>query len=174
TGFVVFELAGIVGTLLCGWVSDKIFHGYRAGTGMVFMALTAVALVAYWQVPVTAPLWISIALVAVIGGLIYGPVMLIGLQAIDLSPRQVAGTAAGFTGLFGYLLGATLASSGVGLLVHEFGWDVAFAVLTACALLVVGIMWVIGKDEKVLMRAREEKQLTADAEAAALSSASDR
>lgn len=166
TGFVVFELAGIVGTLLCGWVSDTLFRGYRAGTGMLFMALTAVALVAYWQVPVSAPLWISIALVAVIGGLIYGPVMLIGLQAIDLSPRQVAGTAAGFTGLFGYLLGATLASSGVGLMVQEFGWDVSFAVLTACALLVVGIMWLIGKDEKVLMRAREERRLAAEAAAA--------
>ena len=170
TGFVVFELAGIVGTLLCGWISDKVFRGYRAGTGMLFMALTAVALVAYWQVPTSAPLWISIALVAVIGGLIYGPVMLIGLQAIDLSPRQVAGTAAGFTGLFGYLLGATLASSGVGVMVHAFGWDVTFAVLTVCALLVVAIMWVIGKDEKKLMQAREQRRLEKEADAASKAS----
>ncbi|MGP5056032.1 MFS transporter [Brachybacterium paraconglomeratum] len=170
TGFVVFELAGIVGTLLCGWISDKVFRGYRAGTGMLFMALTAVALVAYWQVPTSAPLWISIALVAVIGGLIYGPVMLIGLQAIDLSPRQVAGTAAGFTGLFGYLLGATLASSGVGVMVHAFGWDVTFAVLTVCALLVVAIMWVIGRDEKKLMQAREQRRLEKEADAASTAS----
>ncbi len=170
TGFVVFELAGIVGTLLCGWISDKVFRGYRAGTGMLFMVLTAVALVAYWQVPTSAPLWISIALVAVIGGLIYGPVMLIGLQAIDLSPRQVAGTAAGFTGLFGYLLGATLASSGVGVMVHAFGWDVTFAVLTVCALLVVAIMWVIGKDEKKLMQAREQRRLEKEADAASTAS----
>lgn len=171
TGFVVFELAGIVGTLLCGWISDKVFRGYRAGTGMLFMALTAVALVAYWQVPTSAPLWISIALVAVIGGLIYGPVMLIGLQAIDLSPRQVAGTAAGFTGLFGYLLGATLASSGVGVMVHAFGWDVTFAVLTVCALLVVAIMWVIGKDEKKLMQDREQRQREKEAAASTASEA---
>lgn len=171
TGFVVFELAGIVGTLLCGWISDKVFRGYRAGTGMLFMALTAVALVAYWQVPTSAPLWISIALVAVIGGLIYGPVMLIGLQAIDLSPRQVAGTAAGFTGLFGYLLGATLASSGVGVMVHAFGWDVTFAVLTVCALLVVAIMWVIGKDEKKLMQDREQRRLEKEAAASTASDA---
>lgn len=171
TGFVVFELAGIVGTLLCGWISDKVFRGYRAGTGMLFMALTAVALVAYWQVPTSAPLWISIALVAVIGGLIYGPVMLIGLQAIDLSPRQVAGTAAGFTGLFGYLLGATLASSGVGVMVHAFGWDVTFAVLTVCALLVVAIMWVIGRDEKKLMQDREQRRLEKEAAASTASDA---
>jgi OPA family glycerol-3-phosphate transporter-like MFS transporter len=157
-GFVVFELAGILGTLLCGWVSDALFKGYRSGTGQLFMVLTAVALVAYWRVPDTAPIWISIVLVALIGGLIYGPVMLIGLQAIDLSPRQVAGTAAGFTGLFGYLLGATLASSGVGLLVHNFGWDVSFIVLTACALLVVVLMGVIGRDEHALMERRRRAQ----------------
>ncbi|MFC0672483.1 MFS transporter [Brachybacterium hainanense] len=152
TGFVTFELAGILGTLACGWISDKIFRGYRSGTGMLFMALVALALLAYWLLPLGAPIWISIVLVAVIGGLIYGPVMLIGLQAIDLSPREVAGTAAGFTGLFGYLLGATLASSGVGLMVRYLGWDVAFGVLTACALGVVAIMAVIGREEKKLMR----------------------
>lgn len=155
-GFVVFELAGIVGTLLCGWVSDKIFKGYRSGTGILFMILTAIALVAYWKLPAGAPIALSIVLIAVIGGLIYGPVMLIGLQALDLSPRQVAGTAAGFTGLFGYLLGATLASSGVGLLVHNYGWDTAFLVLTACAVAVVVILLIVGKDEKRLMRAHAD------------------
>ncbi|MGO3796563.1 MAG: MFS transporter [Pauljensenia sp.] len=153
-GFVVFELAGIVGTLLCGWVSDKVFKGYRSGAGQLFMVLTAIALVAYWKIPASAPIWISIVLVALIGGLIYGPVMLIGLQAIDLSPRQVAGTAAGFTGLFGYLLGATLASSGVGLLVHNFGWGTSFVVLTICAVLVVVILGFVGRDERALMERR--------------------
>ena len=37
----------------------------------------------------------------VIGFLIYGPVMLIGLHALELAPKKAAGTAAGFTGLFG-------------------------------------------------------------------------
>ena len=51
----------------------------------------------------------SIALVA-IGFLIYGPVMLIGLHALDLAPKKAAGTAAGLTGFFGYLGGAAFAS----------------------------------------------------------------
>jgi sugar phosphate permease len=33
-------------------------------------------------------------------------VMLIGLQALDYVPKKAAGTAAGLTGLFGYLFGA--------------------------------------------------------------------
>lgn len=77
--------------------------------------------------------------------------MLIGLQAIDLSPRNVAGTAAGFTGLFGYLLGATLASSGVGLLIHYFGWNITYAVLLIVVVLSLILMWIVGKDERRLM-----------------------
>ena len=95
-------------------------------------------------------------LIAIIGGLIYGPVMLIGLQAIDLSPREVAGTAAGFTGMFGYLLGATLASTGVGILIDRFGWNVTYATLTAIVVLAFVLMMIVGKDERKMMEAREE------------------
>jgi MFS transporter, OPA family, glycerol-3-phosphate transporter len=65
----------------------------------------------------------SVALVA-IGFLIYGPVMLIGVAALDLVPKKAVGTAAGLTGLFGYL-GAEL---GIGNIVQHFGWNVGTAV----------------------------------------------
>lgn len=147
-GFSLFELAGIVGTILCGWLSDKVFRGNRSITGIVFMIAVAAATAVYWLAPADVPLWIPLATVTVIGGLIYGPVMLIGLQALDLSPRNVAGTAAGFTGLFGYVLGATMASSGVGLVVHSFGWDLTFALLIALCLLAVVFLVIINQDEK--------------------------
>nr|WP_239519494.1 MFS transporter [Arcanobacterium phocisimile] len=156
-GFAIYEGAGIVGTLLCGWVSDKVFKGWRSGAGLLFLAGVGVAIALYWLIPNTAPLWIFYVLIGVIGGLIYGPVMLIGLQAIDLSPRNVAGTAAGFTGLFGYLLGATLASSGVGILIHYFGWDVTFAVLLVVVVLSLILMWIVGKDERRLMEEHTAK-----------------
>lgn len=150
-GFAIYELAGIIGTLLCGWVSDKIFKGWRSGAGILFLVLVAVAIFAYWQIPDNSPVWIYYVLIAIIGGLIYGPVMLIGLQAIDLSPKYVAGTAAGFTGLFGYLLGATLASSGVGLLIHHFGWDVTYMFLVAVVVLAVILMVIVGRYERRIM-----------------------
>jgi OPA family glycerol-3-phosphate transporter-like MFS transporter len=62
----------------------------------------------------------------VIGFLIYGPVMLIGLHALELAPKKAAGTAAGFTGLFGYLGGSVAASAIVGYTVDFFGWDGGF------------------------------------------------
>lgn len=156
-GIGAYELAGIAGTLLCGWMSDKVFKGYRSGAGIFFTVATALAILGYWLAPVGTPMPLLIGLVALIGGLIYGPVMLIGLQAIDLSPRHVAGTAAGFTGLFGYLLGATLASSGVGIIVHNFGWNVTFAVFVVFAVLTVAIFALVGRYEKAIMASREKK-----------------
>ena len=67
----------------------------------------------------------------------------------------MAGTAAGFTGLFGYLLGATLASTGVGFLVKYAGWDVTFIVFLVFTVLILLIFQVIWREEKKLMQQRE-------------------
>ena len=157
-GFSLFELAGIPGTLLCGWISDKVFRGRRSPTGILFMAAVGVALAVYWLSPVEGPLWVSLMMLVLIGGLIYGPVMLIGLQALDLSPRSVAGTAAGFTGLFGYVLGATLASTGVGLSVHAFGWNVTFGLILACVVAAIVLLAFVGRDENALAARKAERE----------------
>ncbi|QHC66218.1 MFS transporter [Rathayibacter sp. VKM Ac-2759] len=152
-GFSLFELAGIPGTLLCGWISDRVFRGRRSPAGIAFLLAVGAAILVYWLSPIDWPLGVSLAALVAIGGLIYGPVMLIGLQALDLSPREVAGTAAGFTGLFGYVLGATLASTGVGLVVHAYGWDTTFVLILACVVAAVVLMALVGRSERSL-RAR--------------------
>ena len=53
------------------------------------MVLIAVSIFVYWQFSAT-PLMDSICLIA-IGFLIYGPVMLIGVHALDLAPKKAAG-----------------------------------------------------------------------------------
>lgn len=161
-GFSFFELTGIVGTLLCGVVSDKLFRGYRTGTGILFLSGVGIFIAAYWLVPTGTPMWILMVIVAMIGGLIYGPVMLIGLQAIDMAPRNVAGTAAGYTGLLGYVVGATLASTGVGWIIHRFGWDVTFIFLIICTVLAVALLMGVGKDEKRLMESHAAARQNAE------------
>ncbi|MGY2286057.1 glycerol-3-phosphate transporter [Pseudomonas gingeri] len=132
--YFFYEWAGIPGTLLCGWMSDKIFRGNRGLTGMVFMGLVTVATLVYWLNPAGHPTIDMIALFS-IGFLIYGPVMLIGLQALELAPKKAAGTAAGFTGLFGYLGGSVAASAAMGYTVDHLGWDGGFVLLVAACLL---------------------------------------
>ena len=134
--YFLYEWAGIPGTLLCGWLSDKVFNGRRAPATIIYMVLVTIAVWVYWKNPAGNPLVDNIALIA-IGFLIYGPVMLIGVHALDLVPKKAAGTAAGLTGLFGYLVGAVSANAAIGYVVDAYGWDGGFVVLVASCILAI-------------------------------------
>jgi len=98
------------------------------------MALTLVAVIVYW-LNATGPLWIDYAALIAIGFLIYGPIMIIGLQSLDLVPKKAAGTAAGFTGLFGYVFGSAISGTGVGWIADRWGWSGVFATMVVCCLM---------------------------------------
>ncbi|WP_249583215.1 glycerol-3-phosphate transporter [Pseudomonas viridiflava] len=154
--YFLYEWAGIPGTLLCGWMSDKIFKGNRGLTGMVFMFLVTIATLVYWLNPEGNPTVDMIALVS-IGFLIYGPVMLIGLQALELAPKKAAGTAAGFTGLFGYLGGSVAASAAMGYTVDHFGWDGGFVLLIGACILAMVFLAPTLRHKQVASTSREAK-----------------
>ncbi len=132
--YFAFEYAGIPGTLLCGWISDKIFKSRRAPATILYMIFVLIALLVYWKNPPGHPTIDQLALVT-IGFFIYGPVMLIGLFAIDLVPKNAAGSAAGLTGLFGYLGGAVFANIAMGYILDHYQWNGGFMVLTSSCVL---------------------------------------
>ncbi|MCR3970311.1 glycerol-3-phosphate transporter [Aeromonas veronii] len=152
--YFLYEWAGIPGTLLCGWISDKMFQGRRAPAGILFMVLVTLAVLVYWFNPAGNPTIDMMALVA-IGFLIYGPVMLIGLYALELAPKKAAGTAAGFTGLFGYLGGAVAANAMLGYTVDHFGWDGGFMVLTVSCVLSIILLAMTLKHENIAVAAKK-------------------
>ena len=132
--WALYELSAIPGTILCGWISDRAFKGKRAPATILFMALTLGGVIAYW-LNAKGPLWIDYAALIAIGFLIYGPIMIIGLHSLELVPKKAAGTAAGFTGFFGYVFGSATAGSGLGWIADHWGWGGVFATLVACCLL---------------------------------------
>jgi len=141
--YASYEFAGIPGTLVCGWISDKVFAGRRAPVSIGYLLLTLVCVTVYWKNPVGNPN-LDIAMLIGIGFFIYGPVMLIGVQALDLAPKKAAGTAAGFTGLFGYVGGAVSASIIIGSVVDSLGWDAGFSLIVgACvaAMILISLTW---------------------------------
>jgi OPA family glycerol-3-phosphate transporter-like MFS transporter len=156
--YSAYEWAAIPGTIVCGWLSDKLFKGRRAITTVIYMALVSIFVFIYWKN--TASIFLdSIALIA-IGFLIYGPVMLIGVQALDLAPKKAAGTAAGLTGFFGYFVGtAILANIAMGFLVDNMGWNAGFMMLLlACLLSIVFVSLTIKSEHELLLIARAEKK----------------
>ena len=147
--YSAYEMAAIPGTIFCGWLSDKVFQGRRALPTIIFMAFVAVAIVVYWQF--FNNFTVVICCLIAIGFLIYGPVMLIGVQALDLAPKNAAGTAAGLTGFMGYVLGtAILANVVIGYVAENAGWDWTFILLLIACALSVFFMALTYKEEKYL------------------------
>ena len=147
--YALYEWAGIPGTLLCGYLSDRVFHGRRAPISIIYLLLTLLCVLIYWLNPPGRP-GVDITMLIAIGFLIYGPVMLIGVHALDLVPKKAAGTAAGFTGLFGYVGGAVSANIVIGALVDRAGWDAGFALICAACVLAMLLLATTWNAEKHL------------------------
>lgn len=131
--FSVHNIVGAVGTILCGLATSKIFKGRCAPMNVICMFACMVGVLIYWFVgagygnlsPAMQKILVYVAL-CLIGFFIYGPVALTGVQALNLVPKNAAGTAAGFVGLFGYFLGDAICSKIiVGGVANATNWDVA-------------------------------------------------
>ncbi|WP_116963732.1 MFS transporter [Fastidiosibacter lacustris] len=131
-GFALFELPAIPGTILIGWLTDRLFNGRRAPMSVICMVLFIAVLFVYWQ---SNTPWIMLLSLSAMGILIYGPVALIGILAIDLVPKKAAGTAAGFTGLFGYFLGTVGAQAVIGIIAAYYGWNEVFIFLLTASII---------------------------------------
>ena len=141
--FSLHNYAGVPGTIICGLISTKFFKGRCAPANVIYMILVIIGILIYWKAQAIAGFMVAsfggdvaticriivyIAL-SLIGFCIYGPVALIGIQALNLVPKNAAGTAAGFVGLFGYLIGdAILAKIVMGAVANnpDLGWNATF------------------------------------------------
>lgn len=128
-----FEAAGVAGMLLAGWSTDKFFKGKGIRVCMICMIMATISVFLLGKIdqpsiPVATMLLMSA------GFFIYGPQALIGIISANLATKEAAGSASGFTGIWGY---ASTAVSGVGLgyLAQHFGWDFAFKILVGVGII---------------------------------------
>lgn len=128
-----YEVAGIAGMLLSGWMTDKLFGGRASRACAVFMGLCLVCLVGFWKLQ-SAPAALYTSLLCAVGFFVYGPQALVGVVAANLATRKAAATAIGLTGLFAYLSGI-LSGWGLGLIVDRGGWEPGFRMLVGAAVI---------------------------------------
>ena len=118
-----FDMAGIAGVIVCGWLSDKYFGGQRSQIAFLFICgMTASCGLLYVLGPTSLVLFgVSLAL---IGFTLYGPdALMSGAGAIDVGSPKQAVLAAGIINGMGsvgavvqeFALGAMLKDSGVGM-----------------------------------------------------------
>jgi OPA family sugar phosphate sensor protein UhpC-like MFS transporter len=98
----VNTIAGIIGTVCAGWISDTVFKGDRKWPALMAGIIESIALALFfyggdsWLVNIASMILFGIAigvLISFIGG----------LMAIDLVPRKATGAALGIVGLASYV-----------------------------------------------------------------------
>ncbi|MCC5832941.1 MAG: MFS transporter [Chlamydiales bacterium] len=131
----LFEIGGLFGMLAAGWLSDKLSAGRRGPMNVLFSLGMVVSVFCLWVFP-EATAWFDSGALFMIGFFLFGPQMLIGLAAAELSHKKAAGTASGFAGWFAYF-GAAAAGYPLGKVAQEFGWGGYFTILTACGIVTI-------------------------------------
>ncbi|MCX2684117.1 MFS transporter [Pseudomonas sp. DCB_AW] len=125
-----FELAGLLGPIMIGLASDKLFGARRMPACVISLVLLTVTLAAFMAAMHTGSVMLVVGLLFVMGLTLYGPdSMISGAAAIDFGTAKAGATAAGFVNGCGSV-GAVLG----GLLPGYFDGVTVFIVFAGCAL----------------------------------------
>lgn len=119
-----FEISGMTGALIGGWLTDRLFGGRGFRSCVFYMAFAGVSVFLFWKVAGQS-FWLNTLFLCFSGFFIYGPQCLISIAAANLATKRAAASAVGLTGLFGYA-STILSGWGLGKLVQTYGWDAGF------------------------------------------------
>ena len=139
----VLPLAGALGALVSGWLSDRFFQSRRAPVITLMLIVTAALTLAY---PHLVPLGVAptVVCLALIGFFLYGAqILLVGTAAQDFARRGATAAAAGFVDFTGSM-GAFGGDVVTGWMRQNYGWSGALAFWAGSALfaaLLVGVLW---------------------------------
>lgn len=132
----IFEAFGVVGMLVAGVVSDKIFHSKAQRTCALCMIGVMVFLTVFCLLPTsTSPVLLMLVL-ACVGFFLYGPQALIGVVASNQVTRRGASSANGIIGFVTYL-SPIISGFVFGHIADnpKFGWEGVFKIMIFVAAL---------------------------------------
>ena len=147
----IFEIAGCLGMLSAGWITDHLFKSKGQRVCVIEMVLTGLCLLAIHLLPDGTSPVVMLVLLALAGFFLYGPQALFVVITGNQVTKKVASAAAGFVGLFSYL-STLFTGAGVGLLSDRFGdafWNNLFLIMACIAVaggLLIASIWNIKDD----------------------------
>jgi len=130
-----FEVAGLVGPLLIGLLSDKLFGARRFPACVISLLALTVCLALFVPAMQSGSVLVVVALLFMMGLTLYGPDSMISSSAAIDYGKGTAGTASGFVngcGSIGAILG--------GLLPGYFDTETVFICFTVTALLATALL----------------------------------
>ena len=137
---MAIPLAGSLGAIFAGWLSDKVFHFRRAPASAIMLLALGFFTWLFPQIP--GANWVaSLMVLVMIGFLTYGPhVAIVTYAPMDFGTRKAAASVAGFIDGMGYI-GAALTGVISGFLADRFGWNAAFYLWMGGALAAAALMF---------------------------------
>lgn len=159
----LFEAGGFFGSLCAGWGSDRLFSAKRGPVNVLFALGMLISTLCFWSIPEGYP-WLDSAAIFFIGFSVFGPQMLIGVAAAELSHKKAAATVTGFAGCFAYI-GASCAGYPLGRITQDTGWDGFFVAMLGCCVISTALLaplWNVKEAPPLTLkprtRAPEEKE----------------
>lgn len=159
SGFTLFEVGALVGTLMWGYLSD-LANGRRALVACVSLALIIVSLEFYQH---ATSEFMYLASLFVLGFLVFGPQLLIGVAAVGFVPKKAISVADGVKGTFAYLIGDSFAKLGLGMIADGTpifgltGWKGTFAALDTSAMICIVLLAFVAIAEEKKIRHNKKK-----------------
>jgi OPA family sugar phosphate sensor protein UhpC-like MFS transporter len=148
----VNTIAGIIGSVAFGFISDKFFDARRPPANFIFAFVEVIALLLIFFGPKSVPL-LAFAF-ALYGAGLSGLIASVGgLFAVDIAPGRAAGAALGFVGIFSYVgaalqenVSAALISSGTtiidGVRIYNFDSVILFWIgSSVLSMLLAATLW---------------------------------
>lgn len=151
----LFEAGGFCGCLAAGWSSDRLFQARRGPVCVLFAIGIIVSLFLFWAVP-HGYLVLDWATIFLMGFAVFGPQMLIGMYASEISHKDSAATANGFVGWIAYM-GAAVAGYPMGLVIDSMGWSGAFIFLFGCSFLFLMLLLPLWNVTRATIELKEKK-----------------
>lgn len=129
----LFEVGGFFGSLAAGWSSDRLFKAKRGPVNVLFSLGMLFFIGLFWLIPEGHALIDSVVMFF-IGFTIFGPQMMVGMAAAELSHKKAAATSTGFVGFFAYI-GAAFAGYPLGAITQNWGWQGFYWSLLICCVI---------------------------------------
>jgi len=111
---------GVLGGLICGWLSDHVFQSRRPPVAFIFylFQVGALLMLGFAKTPLAAVVMISVSCMFIFG--VHG--MLSGTASMDFGGRKAAASAAGMLDGIQYIASG-LTGFGLGAILTHYGWD---------------------------------------------------
>ncbi len=137
----IFEIAGLAGMLIAGYISDKFFKSKSQRVSAIGLGLVAVCLIILHFIQDSNHSILFLVILALAGFFLYAPQALLGVTAANIATKKAASSAVGLIGFMSYL--STIVTGwGFGALADKFGgWSWIFIAMGGLA--VIGTLLIL-------------------------------